>query len=100
MIHIVPTAGIVRLRALHQLQHVLRRGVRNHGEPKRPVARRAEQHRVGAGRRVGRGDKPLLLAIRLPLHTLRAESGLRRRGLGSGCPEHNQSEKCLEQSHE
>ena len=53
------------LRHLRATQHVLRRGVRNQRKPKRPIAGRAKQYRARRCVRIGRGDEPLLHAIRL-----------------------------------
>src|SRR5713101_1594094 len=53
--------AVFRLRHLRATQHVLRRGVRDHGQPKRPLAEGAKQQRVRRGVRIGRGDQPWLV---------------------------------------
>jgi hypothetical protein len=91
--------AVFALRHLRATQHVLRRGVRNQRKPKRPIAGRAKQYRARGGLRIGRGDQPLLHAIRLPFRPLRAKSGLRRRGLGTENSEHWQGKKRSQQLH-
>ena len=92
--------AVFGLRHLRATQHVLRRGVRDQRQRKRPIAGRAKQHGVRRGVRIGRRHQPLLHAVWLGFGALRAEPGLRRRGLGTDRSKHNQSEKRLARLHE
>jgi len=84
---------------LRATQNVLRRGVRDHRKPKRPIAGRTKQHCVRCDVGIRRRHQPLLHAIWLAFSALRAEPGLRRRGLRTEHCKHNQSEKRLERLH-
>jgi hypothetical protein len=82
--------AVFRLGHLRATQHVLRRGMRNHREPERSVARRAKQHGMRHGGEIGRRHQPLLHAVWLAFGALRAELRLRRRGLAADDPQRNQ----------
>ena len=92
--------AILGLRHLRATQLVLRRGVRNHRQPERPIARRTKQKRLRRSVRLGRGHQPLLHSVRLGLRPLRTETDLCGRSLRTQGPEPNQSEKHPERLHE
>jgi hypothetical protein len=73
--------------------------VRNQREPKRAIAGRAKQYRARGGVRIGRGDEPLLHAIRVVFRPLRAEAPLRQRGRGTENSGYQQGKKRFEQLH-
>jgi hypothetical protein len=81
-------------------QHVLRRGVGNQRQRKRPVARGAKQHGVRRCFGIRRWHQPLLHAGRLGLSALRTEPRLRRRALRTDKSKDNQNEKRLARLHE
>ena len=83
--------AVFGLRHLGASQDVLGGGVRDHGQRKRSITRRPEQHRMRRGRKIGRGHQPLLQAIGRPFGALRAEAGLRCTGLHT---EHSKDGHC------
>ena len=80
--------------------HVLGGGVRDHGEWKRSLAGRPEQHRMRRGGEIGRRYQPLLQPVRLALGTLRAEGGLRGCGLHTERGDESQRKKQVWRMHE
>ncbi len=85
--------AVFALRHLRATQRVLRRGMRNQRQPKRPIAGWTKQYRMRGSVRIGRGDKPALRAIRLAFRPLRAEPVLRQGVLSTENSEHQQGKK-------
>ena len=84
---------------LRPIDHVLGRGMRNHRQAKRALARRAKQYRMRCDMRIGRRHQPLLFSVRLAFGALCAEPGLRRCGLRADHSKQQQSQKPLERLH-
>jgi hypothetical protein len=84
---------VLRLRHLGATQRVLRRRVRDQGQAERSVAGRAKQQRLRKDVGIWRRHPPRLLAVGLALRSLRAERGLRPRGLANQAGESQQRDK-------